>query len=122
MAAMAAAMAARVARAARVAAEQAGGWSLPLYSPRGEALWRRGRVARREDRPEIAGPVPIVVAGRGCAGCDVIKMPSRDPTTAIITVAVWVPVEPEGSAVRFVVRSPGGGGALHDVGESYRAA
>eukprot|EP00964_Phaeocystis_antarctica_P023614 scaffold13190_cov60-Phaeocystis_antarctica.AAC.2 len=83
------------------------------YTPRGEALWRRGRVARSEESPDIAVPVPIVVAGRGRVGRFGIKMPSRDPNTAIITVAVWVPVEPVGSAVRFVVRSPGGGGALH---------
>eukprot|EP00964_Phaeocystis_antarctica_P068092 scaffold41237_cov49-Phaeocystis_antarctica.AAC.1 len=37
-------------------------------------------------------------------------------------VAVRVPVEPVGSAVRFVVRRPGGSGALHGVVECYRAA
>eukprot|EP00964_Phaeocystis_antarctica_P040095 scaffold22937_cov60-Phaeocystis_antarctica.AAC.3 len=90
-----------------------------VRSPRGEALWRRGRAVRDVVRPDTAGPIPVEVTGRGRAGRFVVEEPTSDSTAA---AAVWVPVEPEGRAVRFVVRCPGGGGALHSVGECCRAA
>eukprot|EP00964_Phaeocystis_antarctica_P014589 scaffold8059_cov62-Phaeocystis_antarctica.AAC.4 len=75
-------------------------------------MWRRGRLVGDVVRPEVAGPVPIEVTGRGRAGRAGVQDPVGD---APVAAAVWVPVEPVVSAVRFVVRRPGGGGALHDV-------
>eukprot|EP00964_Phaeocystis_antarctica_P004989 scaffold2717_cov67-Phaeocystis_antarctica.AAC.3 len=83
------------------------------------ALWRRGRVGRTDVGPVDARPVPIEVTGRGRARRVVVQDPLGCPTAG---TAVWVPVEPVGRAVRFVVRRPGGRGALHGVVECCCAA
>eukprot|EP00964_Phaeocystis_antarctica_P006879 scaffold3715_cov58-Phaeocystis_antarctica.AAC.4 len=111
--AAAAGMAARAARAA-----QAGGWS--LCTPRGEALWRRGRVVGGNAGLVATVPIPIEIAGCGRARRVGVQDPAGGAPAAAVTGRV--PVQPEGSAVRFVVRCPGGRGALHGVGESCRAA
>eukprot|EP00964_Phaeocystis_antarctica_P016822 scaffold9260_cov56-Phaeocystis_antarctica.AAC.2 len=84
------------------------------------ALWRRGRVVGAEAGVVVTALVPVEIADRGRAWRVVVEKPAGFAPAAAI--AGWVPVEPEARAVRFVVRRPGGGGALHGVGECCRAA
>eukprot|EP00964_Phaeocystis_antarctica_P026136 scaffold14705_cov56-Phaeocystis_antarctica.AAC.1 len=96
---------AAAARAARAAAEQAaaqaGGWPRP-----------RGRVVGDDAGPIATTAVPVEISGCCCAGRSGVQDPAAYAEKA---VTVWVPVEPVGRAVRFVVRCPGGRGALHGV-------
>eukprot|EP00964_Phaeocystis_antarctica_P040094 scaffold22937_cov60-Phaeocystis_antarctica.AAC.2 len=75
-------------------------------------------AARHVLRPFTAR-VPVEIAGCGYAG----RAGAKDPAGgAPAAGAGWVPVEPVGSAVCFVVRCPGGGGALLGVTECACAA
>eukprot|EP00964_Phaeocystis_antarctica_P004634 scaffold2497_cov62-Phaeocystis_antarctica.AAC.2 len=90
-------------------------------TPRGEALWRRGRVVGVNAGYVATAPIAVEIAGCGYVGR--LGAHAQEPAGgAPAAVAVRVPVEPVGRAVRFVVRRPGGRGALHGVGECCPAA
>ena len=101
-----------------------------VCSPGGAALWGRGPVGRVNAGLVITPHVPIEVTERGYVGFFVVKDPAAGlaaPVRACVTrpaaaIAVRVPVEPAGHAVRFVVGCAGEGGALLRVGDRRRAA
>ena len=71
-------------------------------------------------REAATHPIPVEIAGCGYTGRGgAVKDPAAPAADA---VAVWVPVEPVGLAYAFVVRRPGGGGALHEVAKCCCAA
>eukprot|EP00964_Phaeocystis_antarctica_P040350 scaffold23068_cov70-Phaeocystis_antarctica.AAC.1 len=86
--------------------------------PRGEALWRRGRVVGVDAGRVATDPVPAEIAGCSRARRVGVQDPAGGAPAAAI--AVRVPVEPVVHAVRSVVRCPGGGGAVHGVGKRRR--
>ena len=70
-----------------------------------------GAATRRRGRGACEG----ALAAGGRAGRAGVKDPAGG--IAAVAFAVWVPVKPVGRVDRFVVRRPGGGITLHDVGE-----